>query len=207
MSSCAWNCSAPASSSSDIVGRSTVRTSTRGVATPTRTGPFLRLSSFHSRWIASVTAAGIDDLTVAHRAGGQRDLAEAGQARWIAGLELGDPDRVGPDVETDQTAGHGSVPPSIDGADHTLVEELGDVPLADPEVLADADRGQLAGLDQPIHGHGGDSHDVRDFTRGQKIMGYRRRHGYCPSLTSGTVSLMPNNRQHEPRELSPHVPK
>src|ERR1700694_2691773 len=50
--------------------------------------------------------AGVDDLSFAHRIGRQRDLAERAQDRGGCHLDLGDPARVGPDVEPDHAPGH-----------------------------------------------------------------------------------------------------
>jgi hypothetical protein len=49
----------------------------------------------------------VDDLALAHRVGRERDLAERGDDRGLARLELDHAHGVGPDVEADQAAGHG----------------------------------------------------------------------------------------------------
>ena len=48
----------------------------------------------------------IDDLALAHRVERERNLTEAGDPRRRSRLDLCDPDRIGPDIETDQAAGH-----------------------------------------------------------------------------------------------------
>ena len=57
MRSPAWNCNALMSSSRLITGISTWRTTTRGLAMPTRTGTFFKPTSARRRATASVTAA------------------------------------------------------------------------------------------------------------------------------------------------------
>ena len=55
----------------------------------------------------------VDDLTLAHRVGRQRDLSEALEARRISWRDLGKRDRVGPDVKADQAAGHCPPPGTV----------------------------------------------------------------------------------------------
>ena len=69
----------------------------------------------------------------------ERDLTERDEARRGAGHDLGDGDRVGPDVETDQAAGHESPPRTVCDSRYAL-----ELVLANAEVLADADRRQFA---------------------------------------------------------------
>ena len=167
-------------------------------------GPFLRLSSFQSRWIAAVTEAAVDDLAVAHRLGRERDLAEGRDARQVSGgFELDDANRVRPDVESDQAAGH--VPPFLavpGGVHHAVVEERRDVIATDAEVLADADGAELARLDEAVHRHRRHPHDLSNLTGSQEVIRDCGRHAHLSSTGFSTVSVSVNNRQHGPQRLS-----
>ena len=113
MRSAAWNCSALASSSRVITGISTWRTTTRGLAMPTRTATFFRPTSAAQSGDGVGDGGFVGDLALAHRLARQRDLREHVEARRGAGCDLGDRDGVGADVEADQAAGHASPPPKV----------------------------------------------------------------------------------------------
>ncbi len=49
--------------------------------------------------------AGVEDLALAHRVERQRDLAEGPQRDGVVELDVGDPHRVGADVEADHPSG------------------------------------------------------------------------------------------------------
>ena len=97
---------------------------------------------------------------------GQRDLSEAFEARRVPWRDLGDRDRVGPDVEADQAAGHAS--PSRNS--RLRLEVATEIDFANTEVLADANRGQRAGLDESVHGHRGDPNVVGDFANREQVV-------------------------------------
>ena len=159
----------------------------------------MTLQVFHSRWIAAVTAATSTISPSRIASGGSATWPkEVTRGRSAGGFELDDADRVRPDVQADQAAGH--VPPSLPrsaGMGTTArVEELDDVVAPDPQVLADPDCGQLARLDEAIHRHRGHPHDLSNLTGSQEVIRDCRRHAHLSSTDSGTVSLSVNNRQH-----------
>ena len=55
---------------------------------------------------------------------------------------------------------------------HTGLDHLGDRSLRDSEALSDANRGHFAAVNQSVHSHLRDAHDVRHFRDGHKA---RRR--------------------------------
>ena len=100
--SCTWKASDFFSSSAGIHGRSTWRTMTFWLATPMTTFLLLNLVCAQSCLMRGGDGVGVDDLTVAHGALGQRDLAELLEGDLaLAERQLGGAHARRPDVETD----------------------------------------------------------------------------------------------------------
>ena len=101
MKSCTWKASDLRSSLSGNHGRSTWRTTTFWLATPTTTFLVLNLACAHSCLMAPRDGVGVDHLAVTHRAGGRATCPKRSSvAGALAHRQLGGAYAGGPDVET-----------------------------------------------------------------------------------------------------------
>ena len=137
MSSAAWNCSALASSSRDISGISIWRTTTRGLASPRRTGDLLQADLGAQPADGLGDRGVVGDLAFAHRLARERDLTEHVEARRVSRRA---PLQRSPHwCRCRDRSGGG---PCVASSSALGLEVALEVAGTDTEVLADANRGQ-----------------------------------------------------------------
>src|SRR5262245_61034821 len=166
MNSCTWNASVSRSSFSGSHGSATSRTTTRWLPTPRKTclvfTPALPSASRRasatgpgSRTSPASTAPGVTGTWAARTTTGMSPAATS--ATRIAVDPMSTPTLVR----------------AISGPLHLhgSVRQVGvHVGLPDPVVLADAQRRELPGLDQPVDGHVRDPHRRRDLSDGEQAV-------------------------------------
>ena len=129
----------------------------------------------------------VDDLAVAHRAQGQRHLAEAVQVAWS------------PRPSTISAARTAWVPmsrPMTRDAISQPPAQVGvDVALAEPVAAAHPGRPEVAGLDQPVDGHVRHAHARRDLSHGQQAVftGHVRPRAVGPQPVGSTLDNSSHN--------------